>query len=61
NQVAKFEDNVRHSRMIYNDTVTKYNTNIQSFPNSIIANSFGFKEEEYFNNTEGKEEIPNWN
>ncbi|SHH04254.1 LemA protein [Anaerosphaera aminiphila DSM 21120] len=60
-QIAKFEDNVRHSRMIYNDTVTKYNTNIQSFPSSLVASAFNFGQEAYFENTKEKNEVPSWN
>ena len=60
-QVAKYEDNVRHSRMIYNDTVTKFNTGIQTFPSNLVAGIFNFKEEEYFENTKVKEDTPSWN
>lgn len=60
-QIGKFEDNVRHSRMIYNDTVTKLNTAIQSFPSNLIASIFNFKEEMYFENTKEKTDIPKWN
>ncbi|RVU54483.1 LemA family protein [Anaerosphaera multitolerans] len=59
-QIGKYEDNVRHSRMIYNDTVTKYNTSVQSFPNSLIASVFNFTQEEYFKTTENKENMPSW-
>ncbi|QQK07302.1 LemA family protein [Miniphocaeibacter halophilus] len=59
-QVDKYENNVRHSRMIYNDTVTKFNTNIQTFPNNLIAGIFNFKEEEYFQNVEEKYNTPSW-
>ncbi len=39
---------IAYSRQFYNDQVMAYNTLIQSFPANIIANSFGFKEREYF-------------
>lgn len=35
--VNRYEENVRHSRMIFNDTVTKYNRELQVFPNNIFA------------------------
>lgn len=60
NQIDKYENNVRHSRMIFNDTVTKYNRSILSFPTSIIANLFGFREEEYFKASEDKKDMPTW-
>lgn len=39
---------IAYSRQFYNDTVMAYNTLIQSFPANIIANSFAFREREYF-------------
>src|SRR5690625_1012517 len=59
--VNKFEDNVRHSRMIYNDTVTRYNRQTKQFPTNIIASIFKFTEKEYFERTESKQEMPSWN
>ncbi len=60
NSVDSYEENVRMSRMIYNDTVTKLNMKIQSFPSSIVASMFGFVKEEYFKNTKEKAEMPSW-
>lgn len=60
NSVNEYEDNVRYARMIYNDTVTQYNRTIKSFPSNLIANMFAFKEEDYFANTEIKNDIPSW-
>lgn len=59
--INKFEDNVRHSRMIYNDTVTKFNRSIKSFPQSLFAGMLGFTEKDYFTNTESKADIPSFN
>lgn len=58
--INKFEDNVRNSRMIYNDTVTKFNRKIKVFPSSIIANMFHFDERNYFEGTETKQDMPSW-
>lgn len=58
--VNQYENQVRHSRMIYNDTVTRYNRTIKTFPNLIIARLLGFDEEIYFENTESKKEMPQW-
>ncbi len=60
NSINSYEENVRMSRMVYNDTVTKLNTKIQSFPSNIVASIFGFRKEEYFKNTESKKEMPSW-
>lgn len=59
--VNKFEDNVRHSRMIYNDVVTNYNRQLKQFPTNIIAKFFKFTEEKYFESSEEKEAMPSWN
>lgn len=59
-KIDKHEDNVRQSRMIYNDTVTRYNRKIRMFPASILANLFAFVSKEYFQGTESKQEMPSW-
>jgi LemA protein len=59
--INKYEDNVRHSRMIYNDTVTKFNRAIKSFPQNLFAGMLGFTEKDYFTNTENKTDIPSFN
>ena len=38
----ELEDEIQASRRIYNSNVQAYNTKIQIFPNSVIANSGGF-------------------
>ncbi|SDB84453.1 LemA protein [Pelagirhabdus alkalitolerans] len=58
--VDRYEQQVRQSRMIFNDTVTKYNRIIQSVPSNIIASLFNFTKESYFENTETKTEMPSW-
>lgn len=58
--INKFEDNVRNSRMIYNDVVTRYNRMLQIFPSSIIAGMFNFSSREYFEGTEAKQDMPSW-
>ena len=42
------EGRIAYARQLYNDSVFKYNTKIQSFPAVIIAGMFGFSEREYF-------------
>ena len=59
--INKYEDNVRHSRMIYNDTVTSFNRYIKSFPQNIFAGMFGYSEKDYFQNEETTNQAPRWN
>lgn len=56
--INKYEDNVRYSRMIYNDTVTKFNRVIRSFPASLIAGMLGFATREYLAADEAKSQMP---
>jgi len=51
---------VRQSRMIFNDSVTKYNRVIQSVPSNIIAGLFHFTVEKYFESSAEKAEMPSW-
>jgi LemA protein len=44
----QIEDEIQASRRIYNSNVQAYNTKIQIFPNSLIANSGGFTAREFF-------------
>ena len=42
------ENKISFSRQFYNDTVTIYNTSLETFPSNVIASMFGFKEESLF-------------
>src|SRR5512139_580777 len=42
-QLSELEDEIQASRRIYNSNVQTYNTRIQQFPGSIIANQGGFQ------------------
>lgn len=56
--IKETEDRVAQYRETYNQTVLDYNTTIQTFPNLLVANLFGFAEEELFEtDLEGKQEI----
>ena len=44
----EIEDEIQASRRIYNSNVQSYNTKIQIFPNSIVANQGGFTAREFF-------------
>jgi LemA protein len=48
NQLSELEDEIQASRRIYNSNVQSYNTRIQQFPMSIIANQGGFTAREFF-------------
>ncbi len=45
--VQTFENMMRTSRLIYNDSVTKMNREIRMFPVSMIAGMLGFRQREY--------------
>jgi LemA protein len=44
----EIEDEIQAARRIYNSNVQAYNTKIQVFPNSIVANQGGFTAREFF-------------
>jgi len=46
--LSELEDEIQASRRIYNSNVQSYNTTIQQFPASVIANQGGFTAREYF-------------
>jgi LemA protein len=48
NQLKQLEDNIEYARRYYNAVVRDFNIVIESFPSNIIAGSFGFKQEEFF-------------
>lgn len=56
--VNVYENQVRQSRMVYNDTVTKYNRLVRQFPDSIVAGLLRFTEREYLEEPKGKTEMP---
>ncbi len=47
-QVSDCEDKITYARNRYNISVSVYNTAVKTFPSSIFAGIFGFKEEEFF-------------
>ena len=42
------ENQIQFARRYYNGAVNLYNNRIQRFPDLVIANSFGFKQAEFF-------------
>ena len=47
-ELRNTENKISYSRQFYNDSVTRYNTKIQTVPTNIIAGMFHFDEEELF-------------
>ena len=47
-ELANTEDRLQTSRRFYNANVRDYNQRVRQFPSGMIARSFGFKEEEFF-------------
>ena len=56
--VNLYENQVRTSRMVYNDTVTRYNRMIRQFPSSIAAGILSFAERDYLQVADSKTEMP---
>ena len=56
--VQTFENMVRTSRLIYNDSVTKLNREIRMFPVSLIAGVFGFHQRDYLEEQAAKADMP---
>lgn len=56
----QYEENVRISRMVYNDTATKMNRMVRQWPSSIVASMLHFDVKEYLKvDNEQKKEYPN--
>ncbi len=47
-ELANTEDRIQASRRFYNANVQDYNRRVGSFPSNVIAKSFNFQEEEFF-------------
>jgi LemA protein len=47
-QLKDLEDSIQYARRYYNAVVRDFNILIESFPSNIVASSFGFKQEEFF-------------
>ena len=54
-ELASTENQILTARTRFNEAVKPYNTHIKTFPNSLFAGIFGFKEKAYFNAVEGAE------
>jgi len=56
--VNTYENQVRTSRMVFNDTVTKFNRSVRQFPDSLVASVLNFTAKEYLKEVSGKTEMP---
>jgi LemA protein len=56
-EFSSTENKIAFARQFYNDMVMKFNTAIAVFPGVLFASMFGFKEKEFFDAPEGKEEV----
>nr|WP_314898156.1 LemA family protein [uncultured Flavobacterium sp.] len=54
-ELASTENQILTARTRFNEAVKPYNSHIKTFPNSLFAGMFGFKEKAYFNAVEGAE------
>jgi LemA protein len=57
-QLSETEDQIAITRRVYNDTVQTYNTLIQIFPPSVIANAFDFEPRAFFDAPAEAETVP---
>ena len=56
--VNTYENQVRMSRMVYNDSVTRYNRMIRQIPDSIVAGLLHFTEKQYLKENAAKSDMP---
>ncbi|MFP4301289.1 MAG: LemA family protein [Spirochaetaceae bacterium] len=57
-ELAGTENRIAVARRRYNEAVREFNTRIRSFPASVIADSLGFEQKEYFEVPEEAREVP---
>ena len=56
--VNAYEETVRRSRLVYNDSVTKLNRAIRMFPTSVVAGMLGIRNRDYLEANEAKSDMP---
>lgn len=57
-ELVSTENQILTSRTRFNEAVKPYNSHIKTFPNSLFAGLFGFKEKTYFTAVAGAEKAP---
>ena len=56
--VNMYENNVRQSRMVYNDSVTKFNRYVRQIPSNIVASLLHFSTRDYLEEDKAKSTVP---
>jgi LemA protein len=56
-ELSDTENKIQAARRFYNSIVLSLNTKVESFPDSVIASSFGFEKKEYFEIAEAEKEV----
>jgi LemA protein len=56
--IKDYEENVRLSRMTFNDTVTRFNQQVRVFPTSLAAGILGFSKRDYLADDVSKKDYP---
>ena len=56
--IKDYEENVRLSRMTFNDTVTRFNQQVRVFPTSLAAGILGFAKRDYLADDVSKKDYP---
>lgn len=57
-QIEGTENRINIARQDYNKSVESYNLQVKTFPNSLFAGMFGFKEKAYYKSDAGSEKAP---
>ncbi|MEC4004718.1 LemA family protein [Flavobacterium sp. SUN052] len=57
-ELTSTENQILTARTRFNEAVKPYNSHIKTFPNSLFAGVFGFKEKPYFKSVAGAEKAP---
>ncbi len=57
-ELAGSENRIATARKDYNDTAREYNSSIKKFPRNIFASIFGFEPYDYFEASEGAQNVP---
>jgi LemA protein len=47
-ELASTENKIAFSRQHYNDTVSRYNATLETFPTNVVGNTFGFTRRDFF-------------
>ncbi len=57
-ELSGTENRIAQARRQFNEAVQEYNTTIKTFPNNMLAGSFGFEKKGYFKSDAGSEKAP---